>query len=82
MIRKVEEECARQIFKYKETLVVVSKHFISLTCGLLLPPKPIVTTESTVVAPRLLLAGISVPLSVLTSQNVTHEQQTIRASGI
>ena len=52
-----------------------------LTCGLLFPPNPIVTTDNTVVAPRLVLAGISVPFSVLTNQNVTQEQQTINVNG-
>ena len=54
---------------------------VSYTCGLLLPPKPIVTTESTVVAPRLVLAGTSVPVSVFANQNVTQEQHTSNANG-
>ena len=54
---------------------------MELTCGLPLPPNPIVTTERTVVAPRLVLAGISLPLSVFISQNVTQEQQTINVNG-
>jgi hypothetical protein len=41
-----------------------------------------VTMERTVVAPRPVLAGISVPFSVLTSQNVTHEQHTINVKGM
>ena len=46
------------------------------------PLKPMVTMDSTVVAPRPVLAGISVPFSVLTSQKVTQEQQTISISGM
>lgn len=42
---------------------------------------PMVTTDNTVVAPRLVLAGISEPFSVFTSQNVTHEQHTINVNG-
>jgi len=46
------------------------------------PLNPIVTIDKTVVAPNPVLAGISVPFSVLTNQNVTQEQQTIKVSGM
>ena len=47
-----------------------------LTC-LLSPPKPMFTTDRTELAPSAVLAGTSPPLSVLISQKVTQEQNTI-----
>ena len=52
------------------------------TCGLLLPPNPIVTTVSTVVAPKLVRAAISPPLFMFVSQNVTQDKHTIKVSGM
>ena len=46
------------------------------------PPNPMVTTARTVVAPSWVLAGVSCPLSVLTSQKVTQEDITIMYRGM
>ena len=44
---------------------------MSITCGLVLPPKPMVTTAKVLVAPSPVLAAVSWPMSVLISQNDT-----------
>ena len=43
------------------------------TCGLVLPPNPMVTTARALVAPKPVLAGVSWPFSVLINQNETQE---------
>ena len=55
---------------------------IILTWGLLFPSNPMVTTVSTVVAPKLVLAAISPPFSVFVNQNWTHEQHTNNVRGM
>ena len=84
------------VFRIKKKRSIDSKEFyqltlddssfmvcnIAITWGLLLPMNPMVTTVRTVVAPRVVRASISPPISVFVSQNCTHEQHTIRVRGM
>ena len=65
----------------KQMMMNTSRAVAYPTWGLALPPNPIVTTAKTVVAPSWVLAGVSWPLSVLTSQNVTQELITMMYRG-